>query len=238
MMITSPMALTSKSNRGMLAPSLAILLLAGAGVIGGCASAGIAMRETMGIPKREQLVDRVGDARDAQTEAKEQFASALEEFMAVTGAQGGDLEAKYKSLNREFERSKDRADDVRSRITSVETVAEKLFSEWRVEMEQYSSASLRSKAERQYDATRREYDSLIQKMKAASAKMDPVLTAFNDQVLYLKHNLNARAIASLQDTASEIQSDVARLVQEMEASISEANAFIDSMQGPEEAAAG
>jgi len=209
------MMLTTKFNRVLLAAPLATILLAGAGVLEGCASAGIAMREQMGIPKREQLVDRVGDARDAQTEAKQQFASALEEFMAVTGAQGGDLEAKYKSLNREFERSKDRADDVRSRITSVETVAEKLFSEWRVEMEQYGSATLRSKSERRYDATRREYDALIQKMKAASAKMDPVLTAFNDQVLFLKHNLNARAIASLQDSASEIQGDVARLVQEM-----------------------
>jgi len=228
---------TTKFNRVLLAAPLATILLAGAGVLEGCASAGIAMREQMGIPKREQLVDRVGDARDAQTEAKQQFASALEEFMAVTGAQGGDLEAKYKSLNREFERSKDRADDVRSRITSVETVAEKLFSEWRVEMEQYGSATLRSKSERRYDATRREYDALIQKMKAASAKMDPVLTAFNDQVLFLKHNLNARAIASLQDSASEIQGDVARLVQEMEASIAEANAFIDSIQGAEEPAA-
>jgi len=231
------MMLTTKFNRVLLAAPLATILLAGAGVLEGCASAGIAMREQMGIPKREQLVDRVGDARDAQTEAKQQFASALEEFMAVTGAQGGDLEVKYKSLNREFERSKDRADDVRSRITSVETVAEKLFSEWRVEMEQYGSATLRSKSERRYDATRREYDALIQKMKAASAKMDPVLTAFNDQVLFLKHNLNARAIASLQDSASEIQGDVARLVQEMEASIAEANAFIDSIQGAEEPAA-
>lgn len=231
------MMFTTKFNRVLLAAPLATILLAGAGVLEGCASAGIAMREQMGIPKREQLVDRVGDARDAQTEAKQQFASALEEFMAVTGAQGGDLEAKYKSLNREFERSKDRADDVRSRITSVETVAEKLFSEWRVEMEQYGSATLRSKSERRYDATRREYDALIQKMKAASAKMDPVLTAFNDQVLFLKHNLNARAIASLQDSASEIQGDVARLVQEMEASIAEANAFIDSIQGAEEPAA-
>jgi len=231
------MMLTTKFNRVLLAAPFATVLLAGAGVLEGCASAGIAMREQMGIPKREQLVDRVGDARDAQTEAKQQFASALEEFMAVTGAQGGDLEAKYKSLNREFERSKDRADDVRSRITSVETVAEKLFSEWRVEMEQYGSARLRSKSERRYDATRREYDALIQKMKAASAKMDPVLTAFNDQVLFLKHNLNARAIASLQDSASEIQGDVARLVQEMEASIAEANAFIDSIQGAEEPAA-
>ena len=231
------MMFTTKFNRVLLAAPLATILLAGAGVLEGCASAGIAMREQMGIPKREQLVDRVGDARDAQTEAKQQFASALEEFMAVTGAQGGDLEVKYKSLNREFERSKDRADDVRSRITSVETVAEKLFSEWRVEMEQYGSATLRSKSERRYDATRREYDALIQKMKAASSKMDPVLTAFNDQVLFLKHNLNARAIASLQDSASEIQGDVARLVQEMEASIAEANAFIDSIQGAEEPAA-
>lgn len=231
------MMFTTKFNRVLLAAPFATILLAGAGVLEGCASAGIAMREQMGIPKREQLVDRVGDARDAQTEAKQQFASALEEFMAVTGAQGGDFEAKYKSLNREFERSKDRADDVRSRITSVETVAEKLFSEWRVEMEQYGSATLRSKSERRYDATRREYDALIQKMKAASAKMDPVLTAFNDQVLFLKHNLNARAIASLQDSASEIQGDVARLVQEMEASIAEANAFIDSIQGAEEPAA-
>ncbi len=218
------------------AVSMTVVMLVGACALQGCASAGIAMREQMGIPKRQQLVDRVGEARDSQTQAKEQFASALEEFMAVTGAQGGDLEAKYKSLNREFERSKDRAGDVRSRIDSVETVAEKLFSEWRVEMEQYSSATLRSKSERQYDATRAQYDGLIQKMKGAAAKMDPVLTAFGDQVLFLKHNLNARAIASLQDTASGIQGDVARLVKEMEASIAEANAFIDSMQGPQEGA--
>jgi chromosome segregation ATPase len=215
---------------------MTVVMLVGACALQGCASAGIAMREQMGIPKRQQLVDRVGEARDSQTQAKEQFASALDEFMAVTGAQGGDLEAKYKSLNREFERSKDRAGDVRSRIDSVETVAEKLFSEWRVEMEQYSSATLRSKSERQYDATRAQYDGLIQKMKGAAAKMDPVLTAFGDQVLFLKHNLNARAIASLQDTASGIQGDVARLVKEMEASIAEANAFIDSMQGPPDGA--
>ena len=35
--------------------------------------------------------------------------------------------------------------------------------------------------------------------------MKPVLAAFHDQVLVLKHNLNARAIASLEGTAVTLQ---------------------------------
>ena len=49
-------------------------------------------------------------------------------------------------------------------------------------------------------------------------------------MLFLKHNLNARAISSLQQNAGQIQSDVTRLVKEMEASIAQANAFIQQMQ--------
>jgi chromosome segregation ATPase len=223
----------TRTHTGTRANFLALGLLAlsaSLAVLPSCTSAGIAVREQLGIPKRQQLVDRVSEARDAQTQAKTQFASALDEFMAVTGAKGGELETRYRALSKELDRSREQADRVRSRISSVETVGEKLFSEWKVEMQQYQSATLRTQAERQYDATRREYDTLIDRMKAASSKMDPVLAAFGDQVLFLKHNLNAAAIASLQGTASEIQGDVARLVSEMEASISEANAFIEKMQ--------
>ena len=37
--------------------------------------------------------------------------------------------------------------------------------------------------------TKRQYSQLISAMKRAERKMNPVLTAFNDQVLFLKHNL-------------------------------------------------
>ena len=67
-------------------------------------------------------------------------------------------------------------------------------------------------------------------MKDAAAKMDPVLAAFKDQTLFLKHNLNARAIASLETDLAKVKTEVAELIQEMEASIAEANAFIDSLQ--------
>jgi len=67
-------------------------------------------------------------------------------------------------------------------------------------------------------------------MRSAEARMEPVLRAFQDQVLFLKHNLNARAIDSLQGELGSIETDVAQLIREMERSIAESDAFISSLQ--------
>jgi hypothetical protein len=186
--------------------------------------------EKLGIAKREILVDRVQATRDSQEKAKEQFTSALDRFLAVTKTDGGDLQRKYDELNREFNRSEARAKEVRDRIAAVEDVAEALFREWKDELKQYSNASLRDESEREYDQTRQRYDQLIRVMKRAADRMDPVLATFRDQVLFLKHNLNARALASLTTTQHEIEADVSRLIADMEASIRDAEAFIAQMK--------
>jgi len=196
----------------------------------GCSSTGIAVRESVfGIAKREQLVDRVEEARDSQEAAKKQFASALDEFVAITNQQGSDLEGRYKSLKKEFDRSKSRADDVRSRINKVETVGNSLFSEWAADNAKIGNASMKSAAESQRSASRGTFDNMVRVMHEAERKMDPVISAFQDQVLFLKSNLNAQAVAGLQGEVSRIQGDVTRLVQDMQASIDEANRFIDKM---------
>ncbi|GAB4107993.1 MAG: DUF2959 domain-containing protein [Phycisphaeraceae bacterium] len=185
--------------------------------------------EALGVHKRDIMVDRVESARDDQEAAKEQFASALERFSAMFQFEGGDLEARYKALKSELEASEAKAEAVSDRIDAVEDVAEALFREWQAELEQYTNADLRSASEQQLRKTRARYDQMISAMRKAESKMQPVLAAFRDQVLFLKHNLNARAIASIQGTAGELESDVTRLISEMEASIREANAFIEAM---------
>ena len=60
--------------------------------------------------------------------------------------------------------------------------------------------------------------------------LQPVLVAFRDQVLYLKHNLNAQAISSLKNELVAIEDNVAGLVSEMEASIKEAEQFIEALR--------
>jgi hypothetical protein len=176
------------------------------------------------------MVDRVEDARDSQEEAKAQFESALEKFSSVLGLRGGNLEEKYDQLKAEYERSVIKADAVRNRIAAVEDVAEDLFAEWQQELGQYTNSRLKQSSTRKLKETKNKYTQLVGAMKRAERKIDPVLSAFQDQVLYLKHNLNAQAIASLQSELATIETDVAGLIKEMEASIREADAFISSME--------
>lgn len=199
-------------------------------VFAGCSSTYYNTMEKFGIAKREILADRVDDTRKAQQEAKQQFADALEQFLAVTKADGGELQRRYEALNREFRRSEDRAKEVRSQIASVEDVAEALFREWKQELAQYSSPALRRDSERQLDATRQRYDALVMLMRRAADRMDPILATFRDQVLFLKHNLNARAVSSLDSTQRTLEADISRLISDMEASIREAEVFVRDLK--------
>jgi Protein of unknown function (DUF2959) len=212
--------------RALLA--LAVLLLAS------CQTAYYATMEKLGYPKRDLLVSRVQQARDSQQVAKEQFQSALEHFRAVVHVRGGELEAKYTQLSAELDRSEARARTVHQRIAAVEEVAEALFKEWEAELAQYTQETLRRASARQLAQTRQRYTPLMRTMKRAEAQMAPVLAAFRDQVLFLKHNLNARAIASIRQEGVAVETDITALIRAMEAAIAEADAFIKTInQGPE-----
>ena len=189
--------------------------------------------ETFGYEKREILVDRVEDARDEQEQAKVQFSSALDQFKAVIDFEGDDLEAMYKELDKGYKKSKRAAKDVGDKIDSVESVAAALFEEWEEELNAYNSEELRAISAKRLEETRSRYEQLIGAMERAEASIPPVLSAMQDQVLFLKHNLNAQAIASIQGTAEGIQRDIQSLINEMEQSINEANAFINQMGGEE-----
>jgi hypothetical protein len=198
-------------------------------LVGGCESAYYGVNEKFGILKNDILVDRVEDAMDAQEDAKEEFKDALEQFESVIGVPESELKSVYGKLNDAFEDSEAKAATVSSRIDSVEDVAADLFDEWAEELEQISSASLRRKSSAQRKTSQRRYAGLIKAMKRAESRMEPVLVSFRDHVLFLKHNLNAQAIASLQGELGGIESDVGRLIKEMEASIAEAQSFIKTM---------
>jgi len=210
------------NSRLMLFPLLFIL--------SGCSSAYYSGLEKMGIPKREIMVHRVEKGRDTQDATKQQFKSALEQFTALSNFKGGDLEATYNKLNGEYEASVKKAEEVNKRIADIEDVSSALFAEWEVELNQYSNASMRKSSQQKLTATKAHYQQLLAAMRKAETKIEPVLSVFRDQVLYLKHNLNAQAIASLKGQLDSVKADVSALVVEMEKSINEADAFIKTME--------
>ncbi|MFA5920648.1 MAG: DUF2959 domain-containing protein [Methylococcaceae bacterium] len=198
--------------------------------VSACSSVYYSGLEKMGIPKRDVMVHRVEKARDTQEETKEQFKSALDQFTAVANFKGGDLEANYNKLNSEYEASVDKANEVKKRISDIEDVSEALFKEWENEVTQYSNVSLKRSSQNKLNATKAQYRQLIAAMKNAESKIEPILVVFKDQVMFIKHNLNAQAISSLKDELGAIKSDVSTLVTAMEKSINEANAFIKKME--------
>jgi len=186
--------------------------------------------ESVGIHKRDIMVDRIEDVAEAQTDAKQQFSSALEHFSSIVKVPPTELSDAYEQLNDQYQDSLAAANEISQRIDSVADVSEALFAEWQDELDQYSSASLRRSSQQKLSDTRLKYKRLMQAMRRSEASMEPVLLAMNDQVLYLKHNLNATAISALKNERETIKTDVAKLNQRMQVSINEAQAFVDMLQ--------
>ncbi|QJD31455.1 DUF2959 family protein [Methylococcus geothermalis] len=194
--------------------------------------------ESAGRHKRDILVARVDSARGSLEEAKEQFQTALEKFSALTHFDGGALEDVYRQLKIEFDYSTSKALAVRDRIDAVQDVAEALFREWEDELDQYTNRSLRAASRQKLKLTQQHYAQLMSAMRRAEGKIDPVLRVFRDQVLFLKHNLNAQAIASLESELTGMSHGVAGLIQAMERSIDHAEVFMRTLSGPKALPAG
>lgn len=209
---------------------LAVMLIGLSVSVSSCDKAYIATMEKMGYAKRDILSSRVKSARDAQEEAKQEIQTTLEQFGKVVSYEGGDLEDTYKKLSGELEASEDSAEAVKKRIQDVESVADALFSEWEQELGQYSSADLRRKSQAKLTQTKGRYKEMLSAMKRAEQRIEPVLKPLRDQVLYLKHNLNARALAAIKGELVKVDAQVDQLVKDMNRSIAEADKFIQSME--------
>jgi chromosome segregation ATPase len=216
-------------SRSRCAAAIFIVLAAVAG--SSCDSWYYKTMKKFGVEKRDILVKRVKDARESQQEAKDEFKTALERFKSVIDVDGGDLEDKYDKLNKELNRSEDRAKKVRDRIDSVRSVSDDLFKEWGDELKQYSDRSLRAESERELKATRQRCETLIRSMERAQKRIEPVLKPLRDRVLFLKHNLNAQAIGALDAELLTVRTNVDALVADLEAAIAEADQFVTSLSG-------
>jgi len=92
------------------------------------------------------------------------------------------------------------------------------------------SQKLKSQSAQSLREAKRQYAKLHDTMIKAESRMDPVLAQLKDNVLYLKHNLNAQSIGALKKEAGNIQIEIDRLIKDMQASIAEADTFLKTFK--------
>lgn len=227
----SQSALTMTHANDILQISRRAALLVAAAALSGCASVQYSALEKVGIHKRDILVDRVEDTRDAQSETQEQLVSAYEELSELIGHDGGELEEGYERLSKRVDRSQDAIDDLDDHLGDIDRVSEDLFEEWESELDLYTSSTLRADQEQKLGLARRQFAGMRQKMQKARDRVDPVMAVLSDNVLFLKHSLNAQALAALRGQATILEGQVDALIRDMKTAIDEADAFIVRMRG-------
>jgi len=195
----------------------------------GCRGVMYSAYEKVGIYKRDLLKKRVIAARDEEKGAQKEFKDALTRLKEMTGFDGGELEKRYRDLQSDYEDASSRVGAVHKRVQEVETVAGDLFDEWDKENRQIETPELRQVSRQQLNDTRQRYDDMLAALKRSEQSMDPVLHKLHDYVLALKHTLNAQAISALSGESAKIQTDVSKLIEDMNASIARADEFIKQM---------
>lgn len=183
-------------------------------------------RESIGDHKRTIVVHQVEQACVSLQETRDEFQDALGQLKTLTSISETSLDHRYNLLNRQYQFCRAKSENVSNKIRAIETVSEALFQEWERELNDYSNRTLRNSSKQQMKVAKQNYARLIKAMQGAEKKIQPVLAAFKDQVLYLKHNLNAQAIAALHHEFIEIGIDISQLIQAMERTIAEANQFV------------
>ncbi|OEF04502.1 DUF2959 domain-containing protein [Vibrio genomosp. F10] len=206
-----------------------IILLVSVFTLSGCQSTYYSAMEQVGYHKRDIMVERVEDAKEAQQDAQQEFTSALEAISAFTQFDGGELEKVYNEINDKYQDSENAAQDVSDRIAAIEEVSDALFDEWQQELDLYTSDKLRRSSQQKLRETKTSYNSMLSAMKQAEKKMTPVLNTLRDNTLYLKHNLNASAVGSLQGEFMSLEKDIGYAIQQMNAAIEESDRFLHQL---------
>ncbi len=183
----------------------------------------------LGHHKRDIVVIQVDQACNSLKATRDQFEDALQQFKSIVSVDQSSLEQRYNLLKRQFEFCKARSEDVSHRIAGIEEVTTSLFNEWEDELGQYSNRTLRTQSRRQLKSSKKQYAKLLKTLRKAESRIHPVLSGFKDQVLFLKHNLNAQAIAALQHEFVEISIDISQLIEIMEITINEASQFVSTL---------
>lgn len=187
------------------------------------------MENVFGYEKRELLKKSVVSLQSEQKDAQKEFKDAMTRLKELYTFNGGELENFYNKLKDSYESCDSESKAVHSRIENMENIADSMFNEWEKEIQQYSSPNLAASSREQLRTTKDRYAQLSRTVRAAESAMKPVLAQIKDNVLFLKHNLNAAAIGSLKNEAANIQSQIEQLLSRMNASIAESDSFIRSL---------
>ena len=115
----------------------------------------------------------------------------------------------------------------------MENEAHRFFAKWMESLDEISSESLRERSQARLNETRVRYGEILAEGRGASAMFEPVMGGLRDQVIFLGHDLNPSAIASLKPDAEKLNAQAESLLSGIERTQSKISDYIASLKPSE-----
>lgn len=185
--------------------------------------------ETLGQEKRDLLKRHIAGVKNDQNGLEEKFKDTLSKIRDEYEFSGGKLEKTYDKLSADYNSAEQKSNDLSERINRTERIAKDLFQEWNEEAQEISNPQYRRDSLQKRKETMEKFDQMLASMRRVEKSIEPILTKFKDQVLYIKHNLNAQALGAFKKEFLGIETEINKLIKEMEMSTKQADQFISEM---------
>jgi hypothetical protein len=179
----------------------------------------------------ESLVNSVRRARSEQAQAQNDFTTAFHQFQRLTAPQAVELENLDAELEDSIDDCDDAAETLRERILEIRTDSNTLITEWKAELEEFAGEGMREKSAKMMADTESRTNKVVAALEQVQLKMEPVLLKLHDYALFFNHNLNPRAIATLEDTYKDFDRELKALHAEMATAQAEMNSFLEALEG-------
>jgi phosphoenolpyruvate-protein kinase (PTS system EI component) len=140
----------------------------------------------------------------------------------------GDAVKAHKELVAAVEDSEDQAEDLRKGIEKMQAAAVPVFDQWTKDLEAYSNPEMRQRSQARLSAARERYDSVLAAVEPLLVEYETVNQSLRDHVLFLKHDMNPAALATIQDDVRRVAKDAAGLDGRFNSGRAAATAYIES----------
>ncbi|MCK6460067.1 MAG: DUF2959 domain-containing protein [Planctomycetes bacterium] len=208
----------------------AALVLAG---LPACSMVNDLIKGKTGPADVDDLVAAVENVHKELDASKGAMLAAVQELQTVTAPDfSGDAVKAYEKLVDTVENSEDQADELRNRIEKMQAEAVPVFDQWTKDLEAYSNPEMRQRSQARLSAARERYDAVVAAVEPVLVEYEAINQSFRDHVLFLKHDMNPAALATIQDDVRRIAKDAASLDGRFNSGRAAAMAYVESSAQP------
>jgi hypothetical protein len=182
-----------------------------------------------GVKQVEQLIKKATSTVKSIDATKAQLQKAMDAYNIVMAAETTDRKSAYSKLQKAMKAAEKNRTEISRHADEMNAEADALFQNWSASIAGISDPALRAMSEKRLVDTRVRYADIQAQSLKAGGLYTAFMTTLNDHVIFLGHDLNGSAVASLAQESAKLNALAAALYAAIDQATGAANTNIAAL---------